>query len=569
MSRAALFSRTSLALLGLTLFASSALSSVTVSIEQDGFGTGQIEVTSKDGKSWTDITPGTFGMGVQVGMGISNGELVSYRILQPATEIYYSAEYLKPPDFVQETKSLTGSTQNFILERMEILNACNSSGAPSKKHEFWHMVNLTLAAQFEHKNGTNYPVYEGYGTVPVKVVCKPAMINPDAGLAADLGTFKVESVKMFLTTYSFNKLPGANPGTVCPALKVTSRAETSKAGPVKMRIWRQKNGGAITSVLKNADAKYDAAKNGYFANVESVENAGVTSTFNFMTEIEGNGAFSPSSPWKDITVHCTGAGGGGLASEPQSNPDMPKPQALWQGEATVADSAGAKKSCPRKGQVFFSVLRGGPGDFMYRIQCSNGAFFSGTATGFNQGGPNYEAYGAHDLSVNRTRKISCTIQEIQDNGQPVTVATAAKDFTCNNPAVEPDADELVSDPPAAPNTQGSNSAGKIKVPDQVCARGEKLLHGECVKKPEVSIFCKPGFILKGKACIRKLPLVIACRADQTRVNGKCVKKPVISILCKPGFILKGKACVRVPVARALCARGERPAGGKCVKIKRL
>ena len=249
--------------------------------------------------------------------------------------------------------------------------------------------------------------------------------------------------------------------------------------------------------------------------------------------------------------------------------DVPKPQALWQGEATVADSAGAKKSCPRKGQVFFSVLRGGPGDFTYRIQCSNGAFFSGIATGFNQGGPNYEAYGAHDLSINRTRKISCTIQEILDNGTPVTVATAAKDFTCNNPAVEPDADELVSDPPAAPKTQGSNSAGKIKVPDQVCARGEKLLHGECVKKPEVSIFCKPGFILKGKACIRKLPLVIACRADQTRVNGKCVKKPVISILCKPGFILKGKACVRVPVARALCARGEKPAGGKCVKIKRL
>ena len=60
MSRAALFSRTSLALLGLTLFAPSALSSVTVDIEQDGFGSGRIEVTSKDGKSWTDITPGTF-----------------------------------------------------------------------------------------------------------------------------------------------------------------------------------------------------------------------------------------------------------------------------------------------------------------------------------------------------------------------------------------------------------------------------------------------------------------------------------------------------------------------------
>jgi hypothetical protein len=548
MSRAASLFRTSLALLGMTLFAPSALSSVTVSIEQDGFGSGRIEVTSKDGKSWTDITPGTFGMGVKVGMGISNGELVSYKIKQPATEIYYSGEFIKPPDFVQKTVSLTGSTQNFILESMQILNVCNNSGAPSKKHEFWHFVNLTLEAHFTHKNGTNYPPHEGYGTVPVKVVCKAALIDPDADLAVDLGNFKVETVQQFLSTYSGNKLPGDNPGTVCPALKVTSRAETSKAGPVKMRIWRQKNGGAITSVLKNAAAKYDAVKNGYFATVESVENAGVTSNFKFMTEIEGNGPFSPSTQWKDITVHCAGAGGGGLASEPQDNPDVAKPQANWQGEATVADSAAAKKSCPRKGQVSFSVMRGGPGDFKYRVGCSNGAFFSGTATGLSQGGPNHEAYGAHDLSINRTRTISCTVQEILANGKPVTVATAKKDFTCNNPAVDPDADELVSDPPAAPSAADTASPGKVIVLNPVCPRGEKLLNGACVKKPQVSIFCKPGFVLKGKACIRKLPIVI---------------------VCKSGFTLKGKKCVRAPVIKAVCIKSEKLVRGSCVKMRRL
>ena len=57
MSRAASFFRTSLALLGMTLFGPSALWSVTVTIEQDGFGTGRIEVTSKDGKSWTKSRP--------------------------------------------------------------------------------------------------------------------------------------------------------------------------------------------------------------------------------------------------------------------------------------------------------------------------------------------------------------------------------------------------------------------------------------------------------------------------------------------------------------------------------
>ncbi len=550
MSRAASIFRTSLALLGMILFAPSALSSVTVSIEQDGFGSGKIEVTSKDGKSWTDITPGTFGMSVNVGMGISNGELVSYRIKQPETIIYGddAGEYVDPPEFVQETVNLIGSTQNFILERKQILDTCNGNGTPAKKYEFWHQVNLTLVAYFNSKNGNPYPSYEGFGTVPVKVVCKAALVDPDAELTVDLGNFKVETVQQFLTTYSGNKLPGDNPGTVCPALKVTSRAETSKAGLVKMRIWRQKNGGAITSVLKNAAAKYDAVKNGYFATVESVENAGVTSNFKFMTEIEGNGPFSPSTQWKDITVHCTGAGGGGLASEPQDNPDAIKPQANWQGEATVADSAAAKKSCPRKGQVFFSVMRGGPGDFKYRVGCSNGAFFSGTATGFNQGGPNYEAYGAHDLSVNRTRTISCTVQEILANGKPVTVATAKKDFTCNNPAVEPDADELVSDPPAAPDAADTASHGKAIVLDPVCPRGKKLVDGACVKKPQVSVFCKPGFILKGKACVRKLPIII---------------------VCKSGFTLRGKKCVRVPVVRAVCVKGEKLVRGNCVKIRRL
>ena len=71
-------------------------------------------------------------------------------------------------------------------------------------------------------------------------------------------------VKLFLTTYQ-NQQPGSNPGTVCPALKVTSRAQANQAGPVTMRIWRQKDGGPITSEVQQAWASYDAAKNGYFA----------------------------------------------------------------------------------------------------------------------------------------------------------------------------------------------------------------------------------------------------------------------------------------------------------------
>ena len=97
-----------------------------------------------------------------------------------------------------------------------------------------------------------------------------------------------------------------------------------------------------------------------------------------------------------------------------------------------------------------------------------------------------------------------------------------------------------------------------------CKSNEKLVGGKCIgisihclpgyhqvglkcvknEKPEVSILCKPGFVLKGKTCVRK---------------------PEISILCKPGFVLKGKTCVRKPEVSILCARAScskaRPARG--------
>ena len=158
--------------------------------------------------------------------------------------------------------------------------------------------------------------------------------------------------------------------------------------------------------------------------------------YQFRTEIVDNSVFPPFDGWKDITVHCTGPGGGGLAPLPQDNPDLPQPQAAWQGEALVSDSAGSgKKACPRKGQVSFAVSRQAPGDFDYRISCSNGAFFDGTATGFDQGNGMFEAHGAHDLSVNRTRSISCTLQELTP--APVTVDTDKEDFTCAKPELRP------------------------------------------------------------------------------------------------------------------------------------
>ena len=398
------------------------------------------------------------------------------------------------------------------------------------------------------------------GTFQVQVVCDPVIKSPVNDVAYDHGAFDIKDVKLFLTTH-LNQQPGSNPGTVCPSLKVTSRAQANQAGPVSMRIWRQKNAGAITSEFVQAWASFNAAKNGYFATYETWENVGTTSYFQFKTEIVDNSSpFAPFDGWKDNTAHCTGAGGGGLTTAPQDNPDLPKPQAKWQGEVTVADSAGRDKSCPRKGQVFFAVKRDAPGDFNYRVSCSNGASFSGKATAYHQGSGVFEAYGAHDIGVNRTRSIQCTLQELQP--APVTVAVDKADFTCANPAIDPAADDLAI--PQKPTLDKPRPQVKA---DPVCAADEFLLRGRCVDKPDVSILCKPGYELVGKNCVRKPTIVVRCEADQKLVRGKCVDKPTVSILCKKGYELRGTACVKLPTLTTTCRPGQKLVRGSCVAGK--
>ena len=500
----------------------------------------------------------------------------------------------------------------------QVIRKCNEglqADGPTKRHSFTHPIDLTFAANTGIDHNMNNNVYEATGNpwpesahgmdkaahdkLDVQVVCDPVIKSPTSELKHDFGDFDVENVKLFLTTYQSNQ-PGSNPGTVCPAFKVTSRAQANQAGPVTMRIWRQKDGGPITSDVQQAWASFDAAKNGYFATYEKWEDVGTTSYFQFKTEIVEEGPFGPFDGWKDITVHCTSPGGGGFTDAPKPNNDLPKPKPKWQGAVTVADSAGSRKACRRKGQVFFAVTRPEPGDFDYRISCSNGAFFTGTATGYDQGSGVFEAYGAHDLSINRTRSIQCTLQELQP--APVTVAVDKEDFTCNNPAIDPAADDIVSDPrpdPAKPATVGDFVApcnpftqvlrnGKcISKPgisircldgyEQVgrkciqrpvivdaCKKTEQRINGKCVKKPEVSIFCKKGFKPVGKKCVR-IPTIAACTAKETLVNGKCVKKPGVSIFCKKGFKPVGKKCVRIPTVTQACGLNEKLVRGNCVE----
>jgi len=508
------------------------------------------------------IKIGNCGLGACAGSALIWSDSIVKRDYEATETIYLAASQL--------AASSTGD---------EIIDRCNQhlqADGPTKSYSFTRDVPLTFVADTGKAWGNidnvpdeaeaSWPAapaevdHERTDTLPVQVVCDPVVKPASDHFAHDLGEFDVDNVKLFLTTYQSIQ-QGSNPGTLCPSLKVTSRAETNKAGPVSMRIWRQKDDGPITSDFVQAWASYDASKNGYFATYEKWEDIGTTSYFQFKTEIVENSPFAPFDGWKDITVHCTGGGGGGFTGTQHPNDDLPQPQAEWQGELTIADSAGADKHCPRKGQVFFAATRPAPGDFTYRIQCSNGAFFTGTATGYDQGSGIFEAYGAHDISINRTRSISCTLQELTP--APVTVATDEEDFVCANPAIEPGANDFTNND--RPDTSMPITPLVLVDPTPDCGPHERLVRGRCVEKPDISILCKPGFVLKGKTCVRKPDISILCKPGFVLKGKTCVRKPDVSILCKTGFVLKGKTCVRKPDVSILCKPGFVLKGKTCVR----
>jgi hypothetical protein len=97
-------------------------------------------------------------------------------------------------------------------------------------------------------------------------------------------------------------------------------------------------------------------------------------------------------------------------------------------------------------------------------------------------------------------------------------------------------------------------------------------------KPAVSILRKPGFKLKGNACIRKPVITVPCAGNERRANGKCTQ---IIIDCHKVFKQVRQNCARKPPvlgktvlklnreakSTALYGRALRPNGGRKCAIR--
>jgi hypothetical protein len=264
---------------------------------------GAIHVISTDKKKWNAIKPGTvsfrahmsvdlrwpgFVDEVGIALGICGpGQCVGFPTLwstNPDSRDYEATETVQLDPASMPLSDAGGIA--VVPYASQILEKCNAhlqADGPTKSYLFTQALDATFAARtdktlnlhghVEEVTGAAWPEpvygahYTAHDSFNVQVVCDPVVKPAADDLAHDFGEFDVENVKLFLTTYQSNQ-PGSTPGTVCPALKVTSRAKANQSGPVTMRIWRQKDAGPVTSDVVQAWASYDAVKNGYFATYE-------------------------------------------------------------------------------------------------------------------------------------------------------------------------------------------------------------------------------------------------------------------------------------------------------------
>jgi hypothetical protein len=180
--------------------------------------------------------------------------------------------------------------------------------------------------------------------MPVTVVCgaKPAGAQPrPGGIAVDKGSFKVQSIAL-----SFGGAPTSrpNPATVCKQAKLTVRVQANQAGAVKFRLNKKIGNGPTQNKVVDAWASFDG-KGFFFANYQETVTVNGTTNVQAMAEDLIN-PIGLTTPWKDVTLHCTGAGGGGLAGTPNtSNPDNqlpnkpPVPKRVFDGPSGLTPGA--------------------------------------------------------------------------------------------------------------------------------------------------------------------------------------------------------------------------------------
>ena len=248
-----------------------------------------INVVSSDGAKWDTIQPGQLAFwahakvdtrhpGYVERVGIFLGKCLTGCAGHP--RVFYDEPMQRDYDRAGlisfSTAKLQGAAENVLSTPYteEILRRCNAKLQPdgaTKPHSFTFPMSASFSvntrkAQFE-KNFDPLEVVEGeppfnggdatrHGAFLTEVQCH-ATSKATAEPKPDPKRTKVTvtDLDLFLTTIVQPAPSGHGPsGTQCKPLKVTTRIATDKAGAKSVKLWRQVNGGPITSETRQLHA---------------------------------------------------------------------------------------------------------------------------------------------------------------------------------------------------------------------------------------------------------------------------------------------------------------------------
>jgi hypothetical protein len=255
-------------------------------------------------------------------------------------------------------------------ERQDIIALCNTNLGKGKgiheSHTTFGVVGVELRAWFYEKGGGIFgpPDTSGIdaparttGLVAMKVKCEGKHGAAD-GYAAKEPDFSVKGIHLrFMTSAGYPTRP--NPGTKCQMTEAKVRLETSKAGATKFKLWTKVGNQPMQSQVVDAWSKF-AGPGKFEATFSKTFTVDKTTPIQAMAEDLTN-PIGQSTGWKQVSLDCTGAGGGGFASTPNTgNPDNrahalpPRPGRILGGEARPLP--GAPLFRPRLGEARFAPM---------------------------------------------------------------------------------------------------------------------------------------------------------------------------------------------------------------------
>ncbi|MBR0959465.1 hypothetical protein [Bradyrhizobium japonicum] len=309
-----------------------------VTIAGNGFSSTILKVVSENGTSWTKIEGSTISLPVKVHI-TSSYPIVNYKVRQLShPEGMYFVNVSpdkKHDDEVNFSTTYEGSTDFMTAaEKQAVIAACNKKLSEGKgireSHNTFGSVGVELIASFLTPSKDVGPLPSGglgptdkhTANVVVPVECEGKHGKAD-DVAAKEPNFSVKDIHLRFMT-SAGHVTSPNAGAKCQMTHARVRVGTSKAGGVKFKLWTKVGNEPMQSQFVEAwssfvsPGKYEAV----FTKKISVSK---TTSVQAMAEDKTN-PIGQSTGWKQVSLDCTGAGGGGFASTP--NPVRPSDRPL-------------------------------------------------------------------------------------------------------------------------------------------------------------------------------------------------------------------------------------------------